>query len=76
MDVAKWSDLMEMYPYLYDRTYRIADEPVPEKFGNHRAFIPGILQAYLEGFDYGDDSSVWFEMQSARWSTPISFPAA
>lgn len=61
MDVAKWSDLMEMYPYLYDRTYRIADEPVPEKFGNHRAFIPGILQAYLEGFDYGDDSSVWFE---------------
>lgn len=34
---------------------------MPEKFGNHRAFIPGILQAYLEGFDYGDDSSVWFE---------------
>ena len=60
LDVAKWSDLMEMYPYLYDPDYVPADQPLPEKFQKHLEFIPGILKDYQQTFDYADDGSAWF----------------
>lgn len=60
LDVAKWSDLMQMYPYLYDVDYNIDDEPLPENFEKHVSFIPTLMQEYLDSFDYADDASVWF----------------
>lgn len=61
LDVAKWSDLMQMYPYLYDAGCRIDEIPMPEKFAGHAQRIPGILRDYLEGFDPSDDSAAWFD---------------
>lgn len=61
LDVAKWSDLLEMYPYLYDEAYDISAIEMPEKFAEHAERIPVILNKYLETFDYSDDSSVWFD---------------
>ena len=61
LDVAKWSDLLQMYPYLYDADYRIDDEPLPESFEKHMERIPVILRQYLESFDYADDSAAWFD---------------
>ncbi|MCI9120740.1 MAG: glutamate--tRNA ligase [Oscillibacter sp.] len=60
LDVARWSDLLELYPYLYDQEYRPGSEPLPESFDAHRAFIPKLLGDYLETFDYADDSNAWF----------------
>ena len=61
LDVAKWSDLLQMYPYLYDEDYQISAEPLPESFEKHAERIPVILRQYLDSFDYADDSSVWFD---------------
>jgi glutamyl-tRNA synthetase len=61
LDVAKWSDLMELYPYLYDEDYDTASEPLPEKFQGHLEHIPGILKDYLETFDWNDDGGAWFQ---------------
>ena len=61
LDVAKWSDLMELYPYLYDADFDPAAEPIPEKFQAHMAHIPGILRDYLASFDWNDDGKDWFQ---------------
>lgn len=61
LDVAKWSDLLQMYPYLYDEDYNIDDISVPENFANHTKHIPIILKDYLDVFDYSDEASVWFD---------------
>ena len=60
LDVAKWSDLMELYPYLYDPGFTVDAGAVPEAFLPHKERIPAILTDYLEGFDYEDGSDVWF----------------
>lgn len=60
LDVAKWSDLMELYPYLYDPGFTVDAGAVPEAFLPHKERIPAILADYLEGFDYEDGSDVWF----------------
>ena len=60
LDVAKWSDLMEMYPYMYDPDYRPENEEIPEKLTGHFKFIPDILEDYLATFSYEDDGSEWF----------------
>ena len=61
LDVAKWSDLIEMYPYLYDDTYDINTIEIPEEFNNHVKWIPVILKEYLDSFNFADDSTVWFD---------------
>lgn len=61
LDVAKWSDLLEMYPYLYDKDYAINNIPTPENFAAHAENIPAMLTKYLERFCYEDDASMWFE---------------
>lgn len=61
LDVAKWSDLLQMYPYLYDEAYDIDAIALPEQFDAHAERISGIMKEYLDSFDYADDSSVWFE---------------
>ena len=61
LDVAKWSDLMALYPYLYDSAYDPSAEALPEQFQNHLEHIPGILTDYLETFDWNDDGSAWFQ---------------
>ena len=60
LDVAKWSDLMELYPYLYDPGFTVDAGAVPQAFLPHKERIPAILTDYLEGFDYEDGSDVWF----------------
>lgn len=61
LDVAKWSDLMETYPYLYDSEYSIDALPLPEQFAVHAGRIPDILGDYLSAFDYADDAGAWFD---------------
>ena len=60
LDVAKWSDLTAMYPYLY-RRQPLCYSPLPEKLEPHRQRIPAILRAYQDSFDYADDSAAWFD---------------
>lgn len=60
LDVAKWSDLMEMYPYLYDPSFSVNVKTLPEAFLPHKERIPAILTDYLEIFDYNDDAAEWF----------------
>ena len=60
LDVAKWSDLMELYPYLYDPGFTVDAGAAPQAFLPHKERIPAILADYLEGFDYEDGSDVWF----------------
>ena len=61
LDVAKWSDLIQMYPYIYDVSYDIDTIDMPKKFEEHIELIPTILKEYLDSFDYSDDASTWFD---------------
>ncbi len=61
LDVAKWSDLLTMYPYLYDEDYSIDAVQTPQNFAAHAENIPVMLTKYLERFCYEDDASAWFE---------------
>lgn len=60
LDVAKWSDLMELYPYMYDPAFTVDAAALPDAFLPHKERIPEILGDYLETFDYDDDSNEWF----------------
>lgn len=57
-DVGKWSDLSEMYPYLYDLEKTIDayefDETRPKED------IIELLDAYLEGYEFDTDAEKWF----------------
>lgn len=58
-DVGKWSDLSEMYPYLYNLEKTIDayefDETRPKED------IIELLGAYLEGYEFDTDAEKWFE---------------
>lgn len=60
LDVAKWSDLMELYPYMYDPAFTVDAGLLPESFLPHKERIPDILADYLSVFDYEDDAAEWF----------------
>ena len=60
LDVAKWSDLMEMYPYMYDPAFSVDAADLPAPFLPHEERIPEILADYLSVFDYDDDAAEWF----------------
>ncbi len=60
LDVAKWSDLMKLYPYMYDPGFAVDTAELPESFLPHMARIPDILADYLSVFDYDDDADTWF----------------
>lgn len=60
LDVAKWSDLTELYPYMYDPAFAVDASLLPESFLPHKGRIPDILGDYLDTFDYGDDAAEWF----------------
>ncbi|MCI9367775.1 MAG: glutamate--tRNA ligase [Oscillospiraceae bacterium] len=60
LDVAKWSDLMKLYPYMYDPAFAVDTAALPEPFLPHMARIPDILADYLRVFDYDDDATEWF----------------
>ena len=60
LDVAKWSDLMEMYPYMYDPAFSVDAADLPAPFLPHKERIPEILADYLSVFDYDDDAAEWF----------------
>ena len=60
LDVAKWSDLMEMYPYMYDPAFSVDAAALPAPFLPHKERIPEILADYLNVFDYDDDAAEWF----------------
>ena len=60
LDVAKWSDLMELYPYMYDPAFTVDAAALPESFLPHKERIPEILADYLSVFDYEDGAAEWF----------------
>ena len=60
LDVAKWSDLSEMYPYLYDESFAVDADAFKETFAKFEAHSGAILREYLETFSYADDASEWF----------------
>ncbi|MCH5324464.1 MAG: glutamate--tRNA ligase [Eubacterium sp.] len=56
-DVAKWSELTDMYDYLYvgaPKAHDFDEKIPPEK---RKEFI----DAYIAAYDHNDDSSQWFE---------------
>lgn len=60
LDVAKWSDLMELYSYMYDPDFTVNADTLPETFLPHKERIPDILEDFLTGFSYDDDATEWF----------------
>ncbi len=60
LDVAKWSDLMELYPYMYDPGFAVDASDLPASFLPHKERIPDILTDYLAAFDYEDGADAWF----------------
>ncbi|HZJ90169.1 MAG TPA: glutamate--tRNA ligase family protein, partial [Oscillospiraceae bacterium] len=60
LDVAKWSDIYENYPYLYDRSFSVRVPQVPEDFIEQKNEVISILKAYLNSYDHSDDNSSWF----------------
>ena len=60
LDVAKWSDLMELYPYMYDPTFAVDANTLPEMFLPHKERIFDILEDYLTSFSYDDNATEWF----------------
>lgn len=60
LDVAKWSDIYENYPYLYDRSFSGRTPTLPEDFVEHKDDVISILQAYLQSYEHSDDNSTWF----------------
>ena len=58
-DVAKWSDLTEMYPYLYRMDEAISEYEVSEE--ENREEIIEFLNAYLEKYTFDIDGSEWFD---------------
>ena len=60
LDVRRWSDLMNFYPYLYDSEYDNCSCEIPEKIQNNRGDVISILTDYLASYDSADDSDVWF----------------
>lgn len=60
LDVRKWSDLMDFYPYLYDSGFDNCAGEIPEKIQNNVDDVTAILADYLETYDSADDADVWF----------------
>ena len=60
LDVAKWSDLIDLYPYLYDEDYRNDYSAMEEILQGHMERTDLILREYLGSFCYADDASIWF----------------
>ncbi|MDD2427111.1 MAG: glutamate--tRNA ligase [Eubacteriales bacterium] len=60
LDVAKWSDVYENYPYLYDRSFSERMPVFPEDFIEQKTDVIAILETYLESYDHSDDNSAWF----------------
>lgn len=58
-DVAKWSDLSEMYPYLYDLESVIDAYEFDET--RAKTDIIELLNAYLEGYSFDTDAEKWFD---------------
>ena len=60
LDVAKWSDIYENYPYLYDADFSERTVDVPADFEAQKDDIIAVLEAYLESYLHSDDNSTWF----------------
>lgn len=58
-DVGKWSDLSEMYPYLYNLEKTIDAYEFDET--RTKEDIIELLDAYLEGYEFDTDAEKWFE---------------
>ena len=57
-DVAKWSDLTEMFPYLYSDE-KIAEYDFDEKLSNEDA--AQLLDEYIKAYNHDEDSAAWFD---------------
>lgn len=57
-DIETWKQACEFMSFYYDETFEIVDA-MPEECDE--ALIHSFFQQYLEVFDYGDDSAVWFD---------------
>jgi glutamyl-tRNA synthetase len=60
LDVKKWSDLIECYPYIYDSSFDNCTCEVPENIKVKAEDVINILSDYLESFDSTDDANTWF----------------
>ncbi len=57
-DIAKWSDLMTMFGYMYQGNYTPAEYEFDEKLTP--ALVSEFLTAYMPAYDPNRDSSEWF----------------
>ncbi len=58
-DVAKWSDLSAMYPYLYDLESEVASYEFDET--TQAEDVKELLLSYLEEYSFDVDAEKWFE---------------
>lgn len=60
LDVRKWSDLMEFYPYMYDSSFDNCSCEIPVNIKSKSGDVINILSDYLDSFDFEDDADTWF----------------
>ncbi|NLC25885.1 MAG: glutamate--tRNA ligase [Fastidiosipila sp.] len=60
LDVAKWSDIYENYPYLYDCSFSKRRPKLPNDFVENKDEVIAILNSYLDSYEHSDDNSSWF----------------
>ena len=57
-DIATWRDVMPYCGFFYNEFFKIEDS-YPEEFD--KSDIRSALRMFLDGYDEGDDSAVWFD---------------
>ena len=60
LDIKKWSEVAQLYPYMYNKKYDTSDCEMPERMAERKEDAKEILELYLESYDSEADSDAWF----------------
>lgn len=60
LDIKKWSEVAQLYPYMYSKQYDTSACEMPERMADRKADAKEILEMYLASYDPAADSDAWF----------------
>lgn len=60
LDIKKWSEVAQLYPYMYNKQYDTTACEMPERMADRKADAKEILEMYLASYDPAADSDAWF----------------